>query len=355
MNALNLSLSFFLLTGMAFASDPAATTSPNSGDLLNEALPILLSKYIDGKTLQVRAGDQLTDVIARSDGKISLVTPDTILEPHPIVTVSLPDNILYWRLGSFTPEKNWLDLAAQLQQATPATAGIIIDLRSNSAPDDYAGAAQVMNFFVPGDRTFSKFRPQNVDGGGVIASHPFRAPIVVLTNNQTTGAAEALAACLKADGALVMGRATSGKAAIYGEQKLSSGQILRYVESDVLLANGDSLWNHPVTPDISLTVHDQTEKGALILIAHKGILDVIQEDPARHRMSEASLVQGDDPEWDDYLASLKKKPFLLSLPAIHDVVLISAIDSLKAIQLSQRHEIPSAGSSGQPSASASIQ
>ena len=52
-------------------------------------------------------------------------------------------------------------------------------------------------------------------------------------------------------------------------------------------------------------------------------------------MSEASLVQGQDPEWDDYLSSLEKGPVLLSLPHIHDPVLIAALDSLRAIRFSQ--------------------
>ena len=90
-------------------------------------------------------------------------------------------------------------------------------------------------------------------------------------------------------------------------------------------------------PDISLPVNDRTEKGALILIAHHDVLDVIGESPDRHLMSEAALIQGEDPEWDSYLASLEKKPVLLSLPVIHDEALISALDSLKAIQVSQRH------------------
>ncbi len=82
---------------------------------------------------------------------------------------------------------------------------------------------------------------------------------------------------------------------------------------------------------------------------------MIQESAERHRLSEATLVQGQDPEWDAYLASFEKKPFLLSLPAIHDVVLISALDSLKAIRLSQRRTTsPSAGEAS-PQASASIQ
>ena len=86
-----------------------------------------------------------------------------------------------------------------------------------------------------------------------------------------------------------------------------------------------------------MTVHDHDEKAALILIKDNQILDVIQESAERHRMTEAALVQGQDPEWDDYLASLEQRPVLLSLPVIHDVVLISALDSLKAIRLSAKN------------------
>jgi hypothetical protein len=82
---------------------------------------------------------------------------------------------------------------------------------------------------------------------------------------------------------------------------------------------------------------------------------VIQESAERHRMSEASLVHGQDPEWDDYLASLEQKPVLLSLPVIHDVVLVSALDSLKAIRLSQRTLPAPATANGSPPTSTSIQ
>jgi len=72
-------------------------------------------------------------------------------------------------------------------------------------------------------------------------------------------------------------------------------------------------------------------------------------------LSEATLVQGQDPEWDDYLSSLEQKPFLLSLPVIHDPVLITALDSLKAIQLSQRTPPAQVQADASPPATSSIQ
>jgi len=333
MNIVKLALvSLLLLTGPALLAEPPAV------DPLAEALPILQAKYVDFKALDYKQGDHLSELITRSNGGISLSVPETVSGPLPIITTTLPGGIIYWRLASFTPEKSWMDMATQLEQAAPSATGIILDLRSNVAPDDYHGAAQALKFFAPEDSALSKYDAIGIDHGGPVP--PTRMPMVVLTNNQTTGAAEALAACLQADGALVVGRATRGKAAVFEEQKLSSGLVLRFAVATISLADGTPLWGHPLVPDIALTVDDRAEKGALVLIKDNHILDVIGESPERHRMSEASLVQGEDPEEDDYLASLERKPVLLSLPVIHDEVLIRALDSLKAIRLSQRPSPP---------------
>jgi hypothetical protein len=341
-NALVATLLLFCLahlSGPTLHADPPAPVPANPApDLLTEALPILQSGYIDFKDLNYQPGDRLDDLIARSNGGISLATPEIEPTPLPILTASVPGPIIYWRLASFAPPKSWLDLDAQLAQTGSGAEGIILDLRSNVSPDDYAGAAQALSLFAPRDATLSRFKPSG-ESGLQTSDHPFQAPIVVLTNRQTTGSAEALAACLKADGALVMGAQTSGRAAIYEERKLSSGQVLRYVTAHVDLPDGTDLWAHPVTPDVAVSIDERTEKAALVLIKDNQISDVIAEAAARHRMSEAALVQGQDPEWDDYLASLEKGPavhFLLSLPPVHDAVLIGAIDSLKAIRVAQR-------------------
>ena len=375
MNILKLTLlSLLVVTGPALRADPPAVSPSTVTDPLAEALPILQAKYPDFNALQYKEGDHLSDLIARSGGKISLNTSVTASSPPPSVIVTLPDNILYWRLASFIPEKSWQDAGAQLQKAAPTTVGVILDLRSNIAPDDYRGAAQVLGFFAPNDLTHfgsSDTDSEDQSGGNPVrllgGQYSFHCPIVVLTNNKTTGSAEALAACLQADGALVMGRTTAGKMGVFEEQKLSSGQVLRYFVSPVgspeeptavfKIPQHSLSWNHPIMPDIALTVDDRAEKGALVLIRDNRILDVIQESAERHRMSEASLVEGQDPEWDDYLASLKQQPVLLSLPIIHDVVLITALDSLKAIRLSQS-PLPAqttASASTSPPAPSSVQ
>jgi hypothetical protein len=346
------------LTGPVVRANPVAILPVSPVDPVRESLAVLQGSYVDFAALHYQKGDQLIDLIARSNGKIRLDPPE-ILQRIPIITAALPDGIIYWRMVSFTPKKNWDDLADNLRWMIDYqhAVGAILDLRSNTAPDDYAGAAQVAAFFN-GDCTLNKYFPQQGDG---VFHMPFfsdrqvQGPIIVLTNNQTSGAAEALAACLKADGAIVIGSTTAGKAAFFEEHELSSGQILRFVPAQTTLADGTPLLGHPVVPDIALTVDDHSEKAALVLIRDNHISDVIQESAERHRMNEAALVAGEDPEWDDYLASLERKPVLLSLPVIYDTALIRALDSLKAIRLSQKPFPAQATASASTPATSSLQ
>jgi hypothetical protein len=89
-----------------------------------------------------------------------------------------------------------------------------------------------------------------------------------------------------------------------------------------------------------------------MLIREDHVLDVIQEQAERKRMSEATLVNGQDPEWDAYLSTLENTPVLLSLPRIHDPVLVTALDSVRAIRLSVSPVAAPAGGTAEPAAQA---
>ncbi len=221
---------------------------------------------------------------------------------------------------------------------------MILDFRDNIVPDDlgaYAGAAQAAAFF-----TRDAESPFTVTGGSVPfvpagpfhPAHPFHGPTVVLINHDTGGAAEALAVFLKKEGALVMGQPASRNGGVFEQKTLGAGQVLLYeVNREAVSSDLTDFWNHPLVPDITLKVNDQAEKAALTLIESGRVLDLLQETAERHRMSEAALIKGEDPEWDAYLATLEKKKNApdAAVPLPHDIVLTAALDSLKAIRISQ--------------------
>jgi len=269
--------------------------------------------------------------------------PPTV--PPPILTAYLPGDVIYCRFASFQPATDWKDFAAQLNQWLGQGAqGVVLDLRSNAAPDDFAGAAQVAGFFIPaGTPLFTVKDPQqhSHDYASLALSSPpnpalATTPLAILVDDQTSGAAEALAAELKAGGAFVLGDSTMGRGAVFTDGKSSPGQEPRYMSGQVVLADGTDLWNHPINPDIELAIDDKKEKAVLALIGQNKVLDVIREAAQRHRMSEAALVKGEDPEIDSYMVPHdkdKKGPGPLD---DQDIVLVNAIDSLRAIRLSER-------------------
>jgi hypothetical protein len=333
-----ISAGFWLVAAGGLAAEPtvpatapvtpvAPPASPN--DPITEALPFLQAKYVDFAGLHYKVGDRLSDLEARAQGKISIIMPGTVA-PTPILTAALPDDIAYCRVGSFSPKKDWASFAADLNAlAGMHASGLVVDLRGN-ASGDYAGAAQVLGLLVPTDLALLKLaKAGTVVPTSILTLPHFDGPLIVLTNGQTADAAEELASRLQTDGALVVGRATSGTG--FEEDKLPDGAILRFATALHRLP-GDTI-TRPVVPDIAMTVDDHNEKAALMLIREDHVLDVIQEQAARKRMSEASLVSGQDPEWDAYLSTLEQAPVLLSLPRVHDPVLVTALDSVRAIRL----------------------
>jgi hypothetical protein len=325
-----LALGISLLTSSVEAAPVYPVLDLNSSK--PELLALLRANYVDFDKVNAKSGD-LHEMIAESQGGLS-VAPAAPSSAR-MYAVMLPGNVIYWRAGSFTPATSWDNLAAQANRNAVSAAGLILDLRSNYTPDDFAGALQVASFLSKGRPGLnfpqSAFHAASFSASSVLQGQP---TVIVLTNRETRGAAEILAASLQQQGALVMGAATEGKAAIFSEVPLASGSVLRYATAHVYLSNGTDLWDRPVVPDVTTTTDDREEATALAVIDREQVGDVIHEYAPRQRMSEAALVAGQDPEQDAFIASHEEaaRPVV---PATRDVALLEAMDSLKAIRVLQ--------------------
>jgi C-terminal processing protease CtpA/Prc len=327
-------------------------------DPLGEAVPVLQSGFVDFSRLHVRPGESLDDIVLSSGREIALQSPVAAkTAPAPILAALLPEQIVYCRAASFRPASSWTDLAGQLGKwLGQGVQGVVLDLRSNGAPDDFDGASHLAGLFLPAGtplfdlrdahgrlQPYSSLAPDSPARSDVTL--PSTVPLVVLTDKRTAGAAEGLAASLRAHAALVLGEATAGEGGLFADHPLASGQVLHYLTAEVVMPDGATLWDHPVVPDIDVTADAKKEQVALALIGQQHIADVIGEAAQRHRMSEASLVRGEDPEIDASLAAQAAGPGGLSTPlATQDIVLVDALDSLKAIRFSQQADAaPAAG------------
>lgn len=216
--------------------------------------------------------------------------------PALIKAQVFPPDALYLRVGRVSA-----DLPAEVEaaftevSATNDVRGVIVDLRF-AGGRDFAAAAAAADLAVPGGQLL-------LDWGAGQARSTEKSevpglPTVVLVNQQTEGAAEALAGVLRDAGvALIIGANTAGRAMMTEEFKLSNGQTLCIARRGVRLGSGVELTSAGLTPDIVVRVAPADEQTwfadpfrDLSRSADDGGTNTVARAP-RRRINEAELVR----------------------------------------------------------------
>lgn len=193
-------------------------------------------------------------------------------------------NIAILRLDAFT-QSVAIDFSKNLPSVIEGAEGIILDLRGNGGGDAEAMADVASLFLDEGtnlgrfaDRSGAAFElqtfPKRVWRSPAAA--PIKLPLVVLTSENTSSAAEILAATLQAKGrATVIGSGTCGCVlAIRNRHALPDGGVLDVSEFDYKTAGGVRLEGAGVKPDKVITVsrsdvysrHDRVFERAIALL-----------------------------------------------------------------------------------------
>src|SRR5687768_2678224 len=182
-------------------------------------------------------------------------------------TAIFDDNYGYIRIGDVGPKlPEEFALVLQKLSATNQLKGLVLDLRYASG-SDYSAATKVADKFVGSEQPLLDW------GKGVVNStdktNAFRAPVAVLVNHFTVGAAEALGGMLRhADVGLLIGTNTAGQASITRDYTLSNGDILRVAVSPVKLGGSEVV--ERLKPDILVEVNPEDEK-AYFVDAYKAL------------------------------------------------------------------------------------
>jgi hypothetical protein len=226
--------------------------------------------------------------------------------------------------------------------------GLILDLRF-AGGQDYAAAAATADLFM------QKERPLLDWGEGLKQSKEkadaLTAPVAVMVNQDTAGAAEALAAVLRQTGAgLILGGRTAGQAVMAQEYPLKGGARLRIATSPIHLGDGSDLSSEGIKPDISVTVGAQAERSyyadafkepgktnALVSVSSTGTNRVASASRARRpRFNEAELVRE---RRDGYIPDTNGTDTVegdSDLELVRDPVLARALDVLKGLAVVRR-------------------
>ena len=301
----------------------------------------------------------ITGLLNQLHNKVSLVDGPTgvelDLQGSALTKSNLFDGgIAYLRVGrvvSALPGQvgsTLKDLAAKAGNGTNRLRGVVLDLRF-AGGHDYAAAAAVADLFIGKETGLLDF------GTGMVSSKAkadgISLPVTVLVNQQTSAAAEALAAVLRqADRALILGTNTAGEATMDQIYPLKTGQSLRIATASVRLASGDLLTTAGVSPDITVAVSAEDEKAYYAdpfrdLNKTAGILAAFGGAPAptngvasrtpRVRPSEADLIRDrkDHPGREVDYSAMTSRPGEAEKPVVRDPVLARALDLLKVISV----------------------
>lgn len=216
----------------------------------------LIRQHLAGASEEQLNQTAVKSLVSALDPKVSIVASSEH-EQTPVVLVtktSLFDGpIAYVRVGQV---ESGLDKAIReaAEQATTTNqlAGIVLDLRFTRGTD-YAAAVATAQIFI------KKEQPLLDWGKGMVRSKDnpdsLALPLAILVNEQTVGAAEALAAVLREAGsALILGTHTAGQAMISQDFPLSNGDILRIATTPIQLGDGGNLSSSGIKPDIMVNV-----------------------------------------------------------------------------------------------------
>jgi hypothetical protein len=241
-----------------------------------------------------------------------------------------------------------VDEAYGKQASTNKLRGVILDLRF-ARGDDYTAAGQTADLFVQGEQPLLEWGGQTFRS---TAKTPgIRVPVVLLVNQDTRAAAEALAAALRnAEGALIIGSPSAGQAFVFRDFALSTGQTLRVASGTIAVGNGEKLPATGVMPDIRITVSPEDEKAyfedpykvlprPFALAVKPSTNDLVagqSTNRPRRRLNEAELVRMQRDGIDFDAEPLPGTATATNGLVINDPALARAVDLLKGLALAAK-------------------
>jgi carboxyl-terminal processing protease len=286
------------------AGSAASKTEIRQGDVIVSIDDVPAAQFVAQRMRQLGLGDEgnirhrvianLFDGSAGTNVKIEWVTRNgkhksTVLQRYWSqrnlgFNNQRKGKIAILRLDAFT-QTVAVDFAKNLPEVLEGAEGIVLDLRANGGGDAEAMADVASLFLDEGtnlgrfaDRSGAAFElqtfPKRLWRSSALAS--IKLPLVVLTSENTSSAAEILAATLQAKGrAQVLGNGTCGCVlAIRNRHALPDGGVLDVSEFDYKTAGGVRLEGAGIKPDkvIPLTrtdvysQHDRTLDRAINLL-----------------------------------------------------------------------------------------
>ena len=254
-------------------------------------------------------------------------------EPVPFLAEILDDRAGYLRPGKLdaaTISQMDVSLANFSDKKLPA---VILDLRGVAGGSGFESAADFARRFCPKGKMLFSIQKPSAKQERILTSNQgpaYEGILVVLTDGETSGSAEALAATLRLNaGAMIVGSDTAGEAVEFSEVPLGGGKILRVAVSQVVLPENSTIFPGGVKPDIAISLPPGVLAEVYAATKDKGVSQFVF-DSERARMNEAALVASTNPE----IESGRDR----QRPPLRDTVLQRAMDLVTAVNFYKRQK-----------------
>jgi hypothetical protein len=312
-------LSLLLLVAGAPAWGTEAVPLPET----SEVIKVLRSHYVDKDKLDEKLLNNASIAgILRALGQgAMIVTPEpagsNVVEAVPATSnAGLPlaraeviePDIGYIRIADVV-EQTVSAVDAELKKFADAKViGYVLDLRFADGTN-FTAAADVASRFVPAEQELFALKSSE-HGEQVFRSgtNPLvaeikglaDAPLMILVNAETSGAAEVLAGALHMQHrGILLGTKTAGSAAAWEDIKLSDGRVLRLASAKIMLPSPEQqnamtvdVFPDGITPDIAVKIDPKVEREAVLNVQTNVTLTAsLQPREVKKRMGEAELVK----------------------------------------------------------------
>jgi Peptidase family S41 len=350
-----------ILAGALWAQQPSPTPSPmpepsaspsptptpplrTMRELINglkdedveKALQTFKEGFFDGSKVDDNEMKRATleGLVRRLSPGAAIVSASTKSSPRPqtpFLAEILDSHIAYVRLGALTKDSLAQLDAALVSFPEKQIDAVILDLRGVSESGDYETASEFARRFCPKGKLLFSIQKPSAKQERIFTSNQdpaFQGIVVLLTDNETSGAAEALAGTLRLNaGAMIIGSETTGQAVEFAEAPVGGNAILRVAVAQVILPELGPIFPHGIKPDVSISLPRELREQIFRESKDKGVSQFVF-DPERRRMNEASLVANLNPEIETAQAAQRDRG---KAPQLRDTVLQRAVDLVTAI------------------------
>jgi hypothetical protein len=319
---------------------PSLRETVNSLDApqVQKAVDALQTNFLSPSALDEGSKQKamLEGLLRRLAPGASIITADSAKArpaPAPFLAEILDDHAGYLRPGKLdaaTLSQLDASLANFAEKKLPA---VILDLRAVAGGSDFESAADFARRFCPKGKMLFSIQKPSAKQERILTSNQgpaYEGIVVVLTDPDTAGAAEALAATLRVNaGAMIVGSDTAGEAVEFSEVPLGGGKILRVAVSQVVLPENTTIFPGGVKPDIAISLPAGVLAEIYAATKDKGVSQFVF-DSERPRMNEAALIASTNPE-----IEISKER---ARPPLRDTVLQRAMDLVTAVNFYKRQK-----------------